>query len=135
MKSLILRTATPFLVVLLAMFSIYMLLRGHDLPGGGFIGGLMVSAALALDRLPHGPAAVRKLLRLDARTLIAVGLLTIIFSGLMGLFAGDPFLTGQWLPVSLSFMGKLGTPLLFDVGVYIVVVGSVQLILLTLREG
>lgn len=134
MKSLILRTTTPFMVVLLTMFSIYMLLRGHDQPGGGFIGGLMVSAALALDRLPYGPTAVRRLLRIDARGLIATGLLVIVGSGVIGMLAGDPFLTGQWLPFSVSLLGKLGTPLIFDIGVYIVVVGSVQLILLTLRE-
>jgi multicomponent Na+:H+ antiporter subunit B len=133
-KSLILRTATPFMVVLLAMFSIYMLLRGHDQPGGGFIGGLMVSAALALDRLPHGPAAVRRLLRVDPRTLVAVGLLAIMAGGAISMLAGDAFLTSQWLPFSVSLLGKLGTPLIFDIGVYIVVVGSVQLILLTLRE-
>jgi multicomponent Na+:H+ antiporter subunit B len=122
------------MVVLLAMFSIYMLLRGHDQPGGGFIGGLMVSAALALDRLPHGPTAVRRLLRVDPRTLVAVGLLAIIASGAISMLAGDVFLTGQWLRFSVSLLGKLGTPLIFDIGVYIVVVGSVQLILLTLRE-
>jgi multicomponent Na+:H+ antiporter subunit B len=131
---LILRTASPVLVVLLAMFSVYMLLRGHDLPGGGFIGGLMVSAALALDRLPHGPDVVRRLLRLDARTLIATGLVVLIVAGLIGLLRGHAFLTGEWLPFSLSVTTKLGTPLLFDVGVYLVVLGSVQLILSTLGE-
>lgn len=134
MKSIILRTASPVLVALLSMFSLYMLLRGHDQPGGGFIGGLMVSAALALDRLPHGPEVIRRMLRIDARTLIGIGLLLLIGAGAIGLLAGAPFLTGAWLPFSVSTLTKLGTPLLFDIGVYIVVVGAVQLILSTLSE-
>jgi multicomponent Na+:H+ antiporter subunit B len=133
-KSIILRTASPVLVALLSMFSLYMLLRGHDQPGGGFIGGLMVSAALALDRLPHGPEVIRRMLRIDARTLIGIGLLLLIGAGAIGLLAGAPFLTGAWLPFSVSTLTKLGTPLLFDIGVYIVVVGAVQLILSTLSE-
>lgn len=134
MKSLVLRTAAPVLVVLLTVFSFYMLLRGHDQPGGGFIGGLMLSAALALDRLAHGPDIVRRLLRMDARTLIATGLFALIGAGAIGLLAGDPFLTAEWLPFSPSVLTKLGTPMLFDLGVYVVVVGAVQLVLSTLSE-
>ena len=134
MKSLILQTASRYLMVLLVIFSVFILLRGHNEPGGGFVGGLLVAGAFALYGLAYAPKRARRLLRLDPRTIIGVGLVTAASSGLTAMWYGQPFLTGQWLPYRIPFLGKLGTVLIFDLGVYLVVLGSTLLVLLTLEE-
>jgi len=134
MKSLILQTASRYLLVLLVIFSVFILLRGHNEPGGGFVGGLLSAGAFALYGLTYEPKAARLLLRLDPRTIIGVGLVTAAGSGLAALWHGQPFLTGQWLPYPIPFLGKLGTVFIFDLGVYLVVLGTTLLILLTLEE-
>ena len=134
MKSLILQTASRYLMVLLVLFSVFILLRGHNEPGGGFVGGLLIAGAFALYGLAFEPKAARRLLRLDPRTIIGVGLVTSIGSGLAAVWHGHPFLTGQWLPYPIPFLGKLGTAFLFDLGVYLVVLGTTLLVLLTLEE-
>ncbi len=71
--SLILSTATRYLLPLLLLFSLFLLLRGHNEPGGGFVGGLVAVAAFALYALAAGTQEARSLLRVDTRTLMAVG--------------------------------------------------------------
>jgi multicomponent Na+:H+ antiporter subunit B len=134
MKSLILRTASRYLMVLLVLFSVFILLRGHNEPGGGFVGGLLIAGAFALYALAYEAKAARRLLRFDPRTIIGVGLVTAAGSGLAAMWHGQPFLTGLWLPYPIPFLGKLGTVLFFDLGVYLVVLGTTLLVLLTLEE-
>ncbi len=134
MTSFILRAATGYLMPLLLLLSVFMLLRGHNEPGGGFIGGLLAAAAFAFHALAWGPRATLELLRADPRTIIAAGLAAALLAGVVAAAAGEPFLTAHWLPIALPGVGKVGTPLLFDVGVYLVVVGTTTLILLTLGE-
>jgi multicomponent Na+:H+ antiporter subunit B len=134
MKSLILRTASRYLVVLLVIFSVFILLRGHNEPGGGFVGGLLIAGAFALYGLAYEAKAARQLLRLDPRTIIGVGLVTAAGSGLPAVLHGQPFLTGLWSPYRIPFLGKLGTVFFFDLGVYLVVLGTTLLVLFTLEE-
>jgi multicomponent Na+:H+ antiporter subunit B len=134
MKSLILQTASRYLMVLLVLLSVFILFRGHNEPGGGFVGGLLIAGAFALYALSHEAKAARRLLRFDPRTIIGVGLVTAVGSGLAAALYGQPFLAGQWLPYSIPFLGKLGTVFLFDLGVYLVVLGTTLLVLLTLQE-
>ena len=134
MKSLILRTASRYLMVLLVLFSIFILFRGHNEPGGGFVGGLLIAGAFALYALAYEAEAARRLLRFDPRTIIGVGLVTAAGSGLAAVWHGQPFLTGLWLPYPIPFLGKLGTVFFFDLGVYLVVLGTTLLVLLTLEE-
>ncbi|MCS6962799.1 Na+/H+ antiporter subunit B [Thermoflexus sp.] len=134
MISLILSTATRYLLPLLLLFSVFVLLRGHNEPGGGFVGGLVASAALALYSIAYGVAAARRMLRIDPRALIGVGLLIAIGSGLLSMARGLPFLTGLWVERELPLLGKVGTPLLFDVGVFLVVIGVVLTIIFALSE-
>ncbi len=133
-RSLLLPVAARYLMPLLLIFSIFLLLRGHNEIGGGFIGGLVAASALMLYAIAVSPAALRSLLPFEPRSLVAVGLLTSLISGLIPLFAGRPFLTGLWLKTEIPVLGKIGTPLLFDLGVYLLVVGIVLWILLTLAE-
>ncbi len=136
MSSLILRTSTRLLVTLLLLFGVFLLLRGHHEPGGGFVGGLVAAAAFALYAAADGTAAARRALYLDPRTLIAIGLLIAVGTGLSALLWGDAFLSARWETIDLPALTEieLGTPLLFDVGVFVVVLGVTQTIILALAE-
>jgi multicomponent Na+:H+ antiporter subunit A len=131
--SLLFTGAAHRLFPLLLLFSIFLLLRGHNAPGGGFVGGLVAAAAFALHLLAFGVASTRRVLRADPRSLIGAGLLLAGASGLVGLALGASFLSGVWGGVA-PVVGKLGTPLCFDVGVYLVVLGVVLLMLFALSE-
>jgi multicomponent Na+:H+ antiporter subunit B len=136
MNSLILRTTTRLVLTLLLLFAAFLLLRGHNEPGGGFVGGLVAAAAFALYIIAEGPAAARRALHVDPRSLIAGGLLVAAGSGALSLPRGEPFLTGQWGSLRLPGLAPvaLGTPLLFDMGVFLVVLGVTQTIILALAE-
>mgnify|MGYP001390415000 CR=1 FL=1 len=136
MNSIILRTATRFLMPLILVFSVVIMLQGHNKPGGGFIGGLLAAAAFSLHALAFNPAETRAALRFDLRGIIATGLLIAMTAGLLSLFQGRPLFTGLWADVNIPGIGEvhLGTPLLFDLGVYIVVIGITVLMVLTMVE-
>jgi multicomponent Na+:H+ antiporter subunit B len=136
--SIILRTAVRLLVPVLLLVSLMILLRGHNEPGGGFIGGLLAAGAVALLQLAEGCAAARRLLRVDPRTVLGAGLVASVATALAGFAAGGSLLEGLWWKTPVPGIGKLSTVLLFDIGVYLVVVGTVLLIVLELaqdREG
>ena len=137
MGSVILRIAARTLTPLLTVVSVVLLLRGHNAPGGGFIGGLLAAAAIAFYALAFGPALARRRLRVMPRTLIAIGLLVALTSGLPAVFAGRPYLSGEWWQPQLPLLGSipLGTPLWFDVGVYVAVIGFVLTIFFALFEA
>ena len=118
------------------LLSIVFLLRGHNEPGGGFIGGLVAASGYILYALAVGLDETRRLLYLHPRTLISLGLLIAIASGIPALFAGEPFMKGLWTDVDFAgFEGvKFGTPFVFDVGVFLVVIGVTLLMAFTLEE-
>jgi multicomponent Na+:H+ antiporter subunit B len=124
MTSLILVTATRLLAPALVLFALFMLLRGHDAPGGGFIGGLLVAAAIALVALVRGKDGVRKVMRIDPVLVILAGLLAAVAAALLGPLSGSAPLTVVWTQVKVPGFGKLGSALLFDTGVLLVVVGA-----------
>lgn len=134
MRSLILQTATRALLPLLLLFSLFILLRGHNEPGGGFIGGLLAAGGLSLYTLAYDARAALRLVRIDPRLLIGVGLLASAVSGCVALFQGLPFATGIWGAKPVPGIGKISTVLLFDVGVYVVVLGTTLLIILTMAN-
>lgn len=134
MSSLILRTATRPLVPLLLLFSVFLLVRGHHEPGGGFVGGLVAATAFVLIALAEGSTAARSALRIEPVRLIPAGLATSSIAGLLGLLDGRPFLTGLWLPGSTEAIPTFGTPLLFDFGVYLTVAGVVLSIVFSVME-
>lgn len=136
MNSLILGTATRFLMPMMLLFSVFLLLRGHHLPGGGFVGGLVAAAAFSLYAFTFGAREAHLVLRVDPRGLIGAGLLLALGSGSLALLRGEPFLTGQWGTLVLGRVGefKLGTPLLFDAGVFLVVLGATLAMILTMAE-
>lgn len=132
MQSVILKTATRLMVGLLLIFAFYLLLRGHHEPGGGFAAALVAGTAFALFVIAEGPAKVRVAIRLRASTISMIGLAVAVLSGMPALFLNRPFLAGVWWgPGDQSF---IGTPLFFDIGVFLAVLGAILAVLLTLEE-
>lgn len=123
-SSPILRAFSAPLLVVLALVSLLVLLRGHNEPGGGFIAGLLMAAAFAFHGLTHGPDAMLRALRVRPFTLSGTGMLLALGAALSGLFAGGSLLEGLWFPFTVPGVGKVGSVLVFDVGVFLVVLGS-----------
>jgi multicomponent Na+:H+ antiporter subunit B len=132
--SLILRTTTRLLFPLTLVFSVFLLIRGHNEPGGGFVGGLAAASGFALVLAADGLEKARQVLRIDPLALVGIGLALALLSGLPPLFDGGAFLTGLWLDAKVPVIGHLGTPFVFDVGVYLAVLGVVVAIIFELAE-
>lgn len=135
MNTLVFRTIAPFLAVLMLVFSVFVLLRGHNEPGGGFIGGLIAASAFAILGLALGVNAVRRALVADPLTIAGIGLALSALTGFLPLLTATPFLTGIWITVPLGIGDvDLSTVMLFDLGVYLVVTGTITAIALALEE-
>lgn len=136
MPSIILSTATRFLITLLMLLPAFLLLRGHNLPGGGFVAALVAATAVALYAIAFDVASARRALRVDPRIIIAFGLLLAASSGVLPLLGGQPFLTGLWTDLDLPGFAPfaLGTPLLFDVGVFFTVFGVAMTMVFAVME-
>ena len=138
MSGFILQVATRFMMPLLLLFSLLLLIRGHNLPGGGFIGGLVGASAFALYALAFNVPTAREFLRVDSRTLVGVGLLVALVAAVAPLPWNLPLLTHRYSWTELHVMGfgefPLGTPLLFDLGVYVAVLGAALTIIFALAE-
>ncbi len=131
MKSPILAFGARFLLPLFLAFSLYILLRGHNAPGGGFIGGLIAALGIAIRIFAEGTAAARRSLRVDPRSLGGLGLVCALIAGLFAaLTGGEPFqgIWGEVLGIPVS------TVLLFDIGVYLAVVGGVLALIFALKD-
>ncbi len=136
MESVILQIAARHMRPLLVILSLVVLYRGHNEPGGGFIGGLMLGAAYILYAMGFGVPKTQKAIPFSPMVLTATGLLLALVSGLPALFNDFVFMTGQWI---IMFEGtglelKLGTPLLFDFGVYLTVAGMLTLVVFSIME-
>lgn len=134
MKSIILKTASNYLLPLLLLFAVFILFRGHYKPGGGFVGGLIASIAFVLHAFANGLQSTRKLLRYPPGAFIPTGLAISLLSGLVPMFSGKPFMSAEWLTVKVPIIGLIGTPLFFDIGVFFVVIGIALTILFTISE-
>ncbi|MCZ7637390.1 MAG: proton-conducting transporter membrane subunit [Verrucomicrobia bacterium] len=125
-ESTIFNTVARLVFFLVNVFALYLLLRGHNLPGGGFIAGLVSAISLVLLSLGLGVEAMHRILRFDPVRVAAVGLGVAVLTGLAPGLVGRPFLEhfqGHWRGVPWLYELHVGTPLLFDVGVYLVVLG------------
>jgi multisubunit Na+/H+ antiporter MnhB subunit len=136
MESIILQIAARHMRPILIILSLVVLYRGHNEPGGGFIGGLMFGSAFILYAMGFGVPATRKSTIINPMNFTAIGLLVAVISGLPALFVGDIFMTGEWVTLFAGTAAeiKLGTPLLFDVGVYMAVAGMLMLVMFSLME-
>jgi multicomponent Na+:H+ antiporter subunit B len=116
------------------IFSFFLLLRGHNEPGGGFVGGLVAAAAYALYLIANGVEEAKKLLKAEPIKLMSLGLLLAVISAFISVFNGQDFMTGVWAKNEFPVVGKVGTPLLFDLGVYFLVLGIVLKIVFSIAE-
>jgi len=134
-RSSILQTATRVLMPLLLLFAVFLLLRGHNEPGGGFVGGLVVAASMVLYAMAYGVDAGRRALLVEPATLLGGGLLLALVSGVPAVLLGRPFMTALWTRLGVGpAVLDVGTPLLFDVGVFLTVIGVVLTIVFTLAD-
>jgi multicomponent Na+:H+ antiporter subunit B len=135
MQTVIFRTAAPYLASLMVLFSVFVLLRGHNEPGGGFIGGLIAASAFAIYGIACGVTPVRRAMYFHPMAVSGFGLFLSAASGLVSLLNGVPFLTGLWATLYLPGVTvDIATVIVFDFGVYFVVVGSITSIALALEE-
>lgn len=111
-----------------------MFFRGHNLPGGGFIAALVLAIGILFHMLAWGKQRTMQLYRISNRNLISLGLTAILLSAGLEWMRGGPLLVAHWLPFKLPFIGKMGTPILFDAGVYLVVLGVVLMIAFSLFD-
>lgn len=135
LDTIILKTATNYMLPLLIIFSLFVLIRGHYLSGGGFVGGLIASIAFVLHSFAYNTQRTISLFRFRPMFLIPAGLSLSLFSGLLPTLISKPFMTSVWFMESVDVIGAFGSALLFDVGVYLVVVGVVLTILFTISES
>jgi multicomponent Na+:H+ antiporter subunit B len=135
-NDLILQTATKVVVFIIIMFSWHLFFSGHYTPGGGFIGGLLTSGAIVLLLLAFDLKTVVEFLPIDYIKMTATGLLFALLTGVGSFFYDVPFLTHTFSYVDLPILGttSLATAVLFDLGVYLVVVGVTMTIIQTIGE-
>lgn len=132
MRSIIFSAMAQVLFWLMLAVSLLILWRGHNQPGGGFVGGLIAAMAVGVIALADGVRKARKLLPLHPIQVIGLGVLLALLSGVPALFFGESFLQHQWITLGSDF--KVGTPLVFDLGVYLVVLGGMVSLIFRLYE-
>jgi multisubunit Na+/H+ antiporter MnhB subunit len=120
------------MIGLMLVFAIYLFLRGHHEPGGGFSAALLAGTAFSLFAITEGPDQVRKAIRIRPSAIAVTGLSLAAGAGMPALFTGKPFLTGVWWQTTTV---SAGTPLLFDLGVFLAVLGAILSMLLALEEN
>jgi len=134
MNTVIFRTMAPVIVAVMLVFSIYISLRGHNEPGGGFIGGLIGASAVSILGMALGPQEAKRAVKVDPLAVAGFGVVIAALSGLLSVFTGSPFMTSIWLYLDLGDTTvPLSTPLVFDIGVYLVVFGTLAAITLGLE--
>ncbi|WP_147533640.1 Na(+)/H(+) antiporter subunit B [Bacillus marasmi] len=133
---MILQVCTKVCLFIIILFSVHSFFAGHYEPGGGFIGGLMTSGALVLLLIAYDMKTLKNILPIDFKYLIAVGLLFAVGTAAASLFFNVPFLTHAFGDVQIPILGEtaLHTATLFDLGVYLVVIGVTMTIIQTIGE-
>lgn len=134
MRSIILTTAIKLLIPVFLLFSVYLFFRGHDEPGGGFIAALVTAIGFLFYMIALGKKETMQLYKVSTNTLMGLGLFAVLLSATLPLFMGYTLSEAQWINVEIPFIGKLGTPILFDLGVYLLVLGVILTIAFTLFE-
>ena len=134
MSSLILSTGARAVFHTILVFSLFLLFAGHNAPGGGFIGGLVAAAALVLRFVAEGPDDLNRFLRAGAPQLLGTGLLLATLTAVVPLLFGGSLLESSVLELAVPLIGKVKATsvLVFDAGVYLIVVGLVLGVLRTL---
>lgn len=137
MNSSILHIAQKYVRFFLLVFAVIALLRGHNHPGGGFIAGLLAGLSMVMKGFAYDVEVVAKRMKYPPASFMALGLILILASTLPALFDGATFMKGYWLQLDMPLFGelKLGTPLLFDVGVFFGVIGITRSFFFSLKRA
>jgi len=132
----IMQTLTRLLFPLMLLVAVFIFLRGHNLPGGGFIAGLIAAVALISQYLANGIAWTNARIKIDMHTVIAFGLSAALLTGLAAMLLSYPFLTSTFTYLKWPVVGKfeIASAMAFDLGVFLVVVGATVLILVELGK-
>ena len=135
-NNMMIQTIMRFITVIVFAFSLYLFFAGHNSPGGGFIGGLMTASSILVLYLAFDKKRINKAIRLNYTTIIGVGLLFAVGTGMVSMFFDYPFLTHFFDYFHFPIFGEveLTTALTFDLGVYLVVVGAAMTIILAIAE-
>ncbi len=137
MNSTLLQIAARYLKFLFLVFAVIALFQGHNHPGGGFIGGLIAALVAVYKSMAYSSAQVQSRLSIKPEQYMGIGLICALLSFVPGILAGTPLMKGQWYSFNIPILGalKLGTPLLFDIGVFFTVIGVTLTFLFTLSDN
>lgn len=137
-ESLFFKTIVQLLFPVILIFSTFLFLRGHNAPGGGFIAGLLAAVSFAVLGLSFGVPTLIRVYRFQSFSLIRWGLCLAVLSGFGAVLFknGGQYFQGLWGTIWIPILGEVyvGTPFLFDLGVYLVVLGIGVNFTLTLME-
>src|SRR5699024_2868187 len=135
-NDIILRSTTSLISFILLGFAIYLLFAGHNSPEGGFVGGLIKSAAFLLMYIYFVQSTINKILSINFINIVPTGLIIALLTGLGSLLFNKPFLTQTFGHVNFPLFGEfeLATAMLFDLGVYLTVLGTTMTIILTISS-
>lgn len=124
-QSIILKGVSRYVFLFMNVLALYIFLKGHNAPGGGFIAGILSAVSLIFLYMARGADEIDRMIRIDPATIAVVGLIVAYGSSFAPVLAGKPFLFHKMLHLHLPLLGDIhiGTPMLFDLGVYLVVVG------------
>lgn len=135
-NDVILKFTTKIIFFIIFFFAVHIFFAGHYTPGGGFVGGLVTASAIVLLIIAFDLKTVQSILKINYIYLIGVGLLLALGTAAFSMFVGEPFFTHFFDYFNLPLFGKtsLHTAALFDLGVYLVVVGVTMTIIQTIGE-
>ena len=136
-RSPILQSFAQLTLHLMLLFSIYLLLRGHNAPGGGFIAGVLTAVAITFQMMSFDTYALRQETPWNPLRVVSLGLVLAALTGLGALVFAQPFLTSAFGHFAIPLVGEveLATAMVFDIGVYLVVVGTSIGVIQTIAEG
>ena len=134
MNSTLLQIASRYVQWLLFIVAVIVLFRGHNYPGGGFIGGLLAGLAIAYKGFAYTIEEAKESPRISPEFIIGIGLLLIVLSFLPSLFSGESLMKGIWYKLQFGSVElKLGSPFIFDIGVFFAVIGVTVLFIFSLN--
>jgi multisubunit Na+/H+ antiporter MnhB subunit len=138
MNSVLLQLTSSYLKYILYILAAWFFFKGHNKPGGGFIAGLLISSAVMINMLAYGASHVKRNMTFKPLNLAVTGVIIAMGISLVPVFLGLPFMQALWLPhMELPLLGSLhiGTPLIFDAGVLMTVIGFVVSVIFDLEKA
>ena len=136
MRNIILEKIAKIVLPGMIMAAIFLLFRGNNNPGGGFMSGLIESVGFVFYEIVYETKSVKKMLYFSSIQWMGIGLLLVLFSAIFSLFLNRELLTGIWPATKIPFFDTIipSTPIVFDMGVFLVVTGLILTIIITIME-